>query len=109
MKNASKIQKEWNKYFKEEGIDAFMAKYPTKVDQLPERLSEMFHFDRRMYLVGEDLQESVGQLLDTLDESVDEGKVSIIKNEGGIFTGFFQNIDTPAPQGWVKLQGGGPV
>ncbi len=75
-----------------------MAKYPTKPDQLPERLSEMFHFDRRMYLVGEDLQESVGQLLDELDESTDEGKVSTIKNEGGIFIGFFQNIDTLAPQ-----------
>ena len=52
--NASKIQKEWNEYFKEKGIDAFMAKYPTEIDELPERLSEMFHFDRRMYLVGED-------------------------------------------------------
>ena len=97
LKNASKIQKEWNKYFKEKGIDAFMARYPAKIDQLPERLSEMFHFDRRMYLVGEELQELVGQLLDELHDSVDEGKVTIIKNEGGIFTGFFQNIDTPAP------------
>ena len=74
-----------------------MARYPAKIDQLPERLSEMFHFDRRMYLVGEELQELVGQLLDELHDSVDEGKVTIIKNEGGIFTGFFQNIDTPAP------------
>ena len=96
LKDASNIQKEWNAYFKRKGIDAFMARYPTKTSELPERLSEMFHFDRRMYLVGEDLQESVDRMLDKLDKSADEGKVSIIKNEGGILIGFFQKTDIPA-------------
>jgi len=89
--NASKIQAQWNAYFKKEGIDAFMDRYKTSVENLPERLSEMFHFDRRMYLVGSDLQEAIIPLLDELDEMAqNKGKVNVILNRKGVFSGKYE-------------------
>ena len=86
--NASAIQRVWNAYFTEEGIDAFMDRYPTTIDTLPERLSEMFHFDRRLYLVGEDLQEGIVPLLDALDKSAQQAeRVELVINRGGVLHG----------------------
>ena len=86
--DASAVQKEWNAHFAGQGIDAFMDRYPTTVDQLPERLSEMFHFDRRMYLVGHELNEVIVPLLDTVTEAAaKEGKVHLIINAGGVLAG----------------------
>ncbi|MDP6575410.1 MAG: hypothetical protein QF755_02845 [Candidatus Peribacteraceae bacterium] len=101
LKDASKIQKEWNAHFKKRGIDAFMAKYPTKNSELPERLSEMFHFDRRMYLVGEDLQEGIVGLLDEVDES----RVNVVTNSDGVLVGTYQ--DAPSPLACLPVGRGG--
>ncbi len=87
--DASVLQRDWNAYFAKEGMDAFCDRYPTKEDQLPERLSEMFHFDRRGYIIGSRLQEAIFPLLDAIDSSVTDGKVNVVKNEGGVLTGFF--------------------
>ena len=80
----------WNSLFREKGIDASMDHYPTTVDQLPQRLSEMFTFDRRAYIVGDALQESVSPLLDSLDLSATKHqKVSLIINSQGILQGYY--------------------
>jgi shikimate 5-dehydrogenase len=88
--NASAIQKEWNAYFLKEGIDGFMDKYECTEANLPERLSEMYHFDRRMYIVGSALQEAICPLLDHLDASAEgEGRADTVVNKGGVLTGYF--------------------
>lgn len=87
--NSGAMRSAWHKYFTEQNIDGCLTKYPTTIETLPERLSEMFHFDRRLYIVGEDLQEAILPLLDELDESVIEGRVNVVKNKGGVFIGLW--------------------
>jgi len=93
IENSSEIRSKWNAYFEDTGIDAFIDKYPTTIETLPERLSEMFHFDRRAYVVGDNLQEAVIPLLDK-----SESKVNLIINDGGVmkgiwFEGDFEDIE----------------
>ncbi len=95
----------WNAMFTGHDIDAFMDYYPTKAGNLPERLSEMFHFDRRGYIVGKSLQEAIIPLLDRLDASASEeaplrfgssagqGSVDTVMNERGVLVGHFCNGD----------------
>jgi shikimate 5-dehydrogenase len=86
--NVSEEKRWWNARFREEGIDAFMDNYPTKADELPERLSEMFHFDRRGYIVGKALSKAIIPLLDHLDASAArEGRVDFVANTSGEMTG----------------------
>jgi len=86
----SSEKKWWNARFLKEGLDAYMDSYPTKEKEIPERLSEMFHFDRRGYIVGKPLQEAIIPLLDHLDASAEgEGRVDFVANTGGIMTGYF--------------------
>ncbi|PIR53411.1 hypothetical protein COU76_01180 [Candidatus Peregrinibacteria bacterium CG10_big_fil_rev_8_21_14_0_10_49_10] len=85
--HASALQKEWNAFFTKQGMDAFCDRYPTKEDHLPERLSEMFHFDRRAYIIGPKLQHPILPLLDVLDASAKQ-KVNMVLNRGGVLTGF---------------------
>lgn len=67
-----------------------MDKYPTTEKNLPERLSEMFHFDRRLYLVGPELGEAVIPLIDELDASAKtKGKINLILNNGGVLKGVY--------------------
>lgn len=87
--DSSAQQSFWNKKFLDEHIDAFMDHYPTKDDQIPERLSEMFHFDRRGYIVGKSLQKAIIPYLDRAEE----GSVNAVVNRGGILCGFF--ADSP--------------
>lgn len=90
LDDISTEKKWWNKRFAERGMDAFMDSYPTKEKELPERLSEMFHFDRRAYIVGKPLQEAIIPLLDRVDGSVTgEGRVDFVTNTGGVMTGYF--------------------
>ena len=93
---ASAMQREWNAYFEREGIDAFMGRYPASVKLLPERLSEMFHFDRRAYIVCLRLQKAILSLLDALDSSAaGEGRADIVINGGGVITGYFLGDGPP--------------
>lgn len=95
--NSSTIQKEWNEFFKKEGRDAYFDKYPTTISTIPERLSEMFHFDRRLYVVGDSLQAEICFSLDALDSSAQKsGKVNVILNEDGVLKGFFLKSISPA-------------
>lgn len=84
----SRILSDWNRKFENDGIDAFMDRYPTKPAELPERLSEMFHFDRRGYIIGLYLQEAIIPLLDELDPSVRD-RVDTVVNRGGVMVGYF--------------------
>ncbi|MCF7844424.1 MAG: hypothetical protein K9M03_01170 [Kiritimatiellales bacterium] len=89
--DAGKLQSKWNKFFEKEGMDAFMDKYPTNVDQLPARLSEMFHFDRRAYIVGADLQEAIIPLLDEVEkEALEQGRVEVVINKNGVMKGYIE-------------------
>jgi shikimate 5-dehydrogenase len=97
LDNTSEEMSWWNAEFKKLGMDAALSRYPTEVDTLPERLSEMFHFDRRGYIVGKGLQEAIIPLLDYIDSSVElalngsegEGTVDTVHNAGGVMTGYF--------------------
>jgi len=97
--HASKLLKEWNAFFAEEGMDATMNVYPTTRANLPERLSEMFHFDRRAYIVGNNLSKAIIPLLDRVEPEARRrprtsrgapvrGKgVGWVENEGGVLIG----------------------
>lgn len=92
--NVSRIKSDWNRRFKQKGIDAFLDSYPTTAANLPERLSEMFHFDRRGYIVGDNLQEQIVPLLDEINESVaEEEMVDTVINRDGILVGYYLHGD----------------
>lgn len=75
--------------FAREGIDASFAFYRTSVNDLPLRLSEMFHLERRGYIVAPELQKAIVPLLDSIDNSANErGVVDTVVNEGGVLVGF---------------------
>ncbi|HAI98476.1 TPA: hypothetical protein DCL30_02940 [Candidatus Peribacteria bacterium] len=90
------VLRKWNAYFRLQGMDAFMDRYPATARQLPERLSEMFHFDRRLYIVGKSLQKVILPLLDGVD-SFAKGGVDCVVNEGGILRGYWvgEGLDDP--------------
>lgn len=92
LPNASQLQAQWNRFFASHGMDAFMDKYPTTKAHIPERLSEMFHFDRRLYLVGADLQEVIVPFLDASEKK----KVDTVLNRGGVLHGKFLGTTDPA-------------
>tara|TARA_Y100000310_G_C20569890_1_gene757451 strand:+ start:590 stop:949 length:360 start_codon:yes stop_codon:yes gene_type:complete len=89
----------WNKKFYDEGIDAFMDHYPTKASELPERLSEMFHFDRRGYIVGKALQEAILPLLDRVEG---EGSVAVVANKNGICIGYSETHPENVWSIWIE-------
>lgn len=91
--DAAKILKQWNADFRKRGVDASMDSYPTTVKNLPERLSEMFHFDRRGYLVGQDLSNAIIPLLDKMDPAARRRGVTFVQNKSGVFIGRYQNWD----------------
>lgn len=87
---AAALQKEGNAYFRKANIDAFLARYPATTETLPERLSEMFHFDRRFYICAEALSSAILPLVDVVDVSADTAKkVTVIVNRNGVLTGYF--------------------
>ncbi len=85
--DASHILKEWNAAFRKKGIDASMDIYPTTEKNLPERLSEMCHFDRRGYLVGNDLSKVIIPLLDRVKPEGRRRGVRFVWNERGVLVG----------------------
>lgn len=89
---AAELERAWNAFFREQGMDAVLSRYPATQATLPERLSEMFHFDRRGYIVGLPLQKAIIPLLDAIDPAAEgEGRVDTVVNRGGVFTGYFQD------------------
>ncbi len=97
-----KAQAAWEKRFRDMGVNACMSKYPTEAANLPERLSEMFHFDRRGYLVAANLQKDILPLLDVLDASArTHGLSDTVVNCAGVLHGFFFGTDDEArAQAW---------
>lgn len=90
LPDTSECKRYFNHRFEEEDIDAFLDHYPTKPEELPERLSEMFHFDRRGYIVADALSEAIIPLLDQIDGGVGD-RVTLVMNRGGILTGYAIN------------------
>jgi shikimate 5-dehydrogenase len=85
--DAANVQKEWNRRFAEQGMDATINLYPTTKANLPERLSEMFHFDRRGYIVGKDLSRVIIPLLDEVEPAARRRGVTWVENRGGVLVG----------------------
>lgn len=104
--DSGSVLSRWNAWFAKQGIDADMQRYPTMEKTLPERLSEMFHFDRRGYIVGKSLQEAIIPYLDGLDASVrgeGSGCVDTVLNDGGLLRGYFTGNDDEKRMGlWLK-------
>ena len=64
----------------------------------PERLSEMFQFDRRLYIVGPELKEGIIPLLDCVGNSVSEREMlNVVYNDLGVLKGCFIDIDNKNP------------
>ena len=107
LKNTSEEKRYWNHRFLEEGTSAFFDHYPTKLEELPERLSEMFHFDRRGYIVGNGLQEAIIPLLDAVDAFArGDGRVSVVCNRGGILTGYLLDDREEIWRLWLAAEKG---
>jgi hypothetical protein len=67
------------------GIDGFFDFYPTFTAlDLEQRLSEMFHLERRAYLISPSLQSLVLSLLDHIISQ----PVDTVINVGGVLTGY---------------------
>jgi shikimate 5-dehydrogenase len=87
---AAELRRAWERWFREKQIDATLERYPATVANLPERLSEMFHFDRRAYIIGPALQQAIIPLLDRLDDQAEEeGSIDTVMNEGGLMVGYW--------------------
>lgn len=92
----SALQRTWNAYFEAEGIDAFLDYYPTTEDTIHERLSEMYHFDRRAYIVGSALTEAILSYVDVVHPSAEQalrqgsgqGSANLLYNRGGVVEGW---------------------
>ena len=67
-----------------------MDSYPATTANLHERLSEMYHFDRRGYIVDSSLSEAVYPLLDFCHVSkAEEGSpITLIRNDNGVLNGY---------------------
>ena len=86
----SALQRTWNAYFTTQGIDAFLDYYPTTIAKIPERLSEMYHFDRRAYIVGSALFEAISSYVDVCHSSATEqGTITILYNRNGVVEGWY--------------------
>lgn len=83
-------RKYWNALFRKQGIDAFFDWYKAStIQDLELRLAEMFHLDRRGYIIAPALQEMILPLLDQIDPSAAEkGSVDTVVNENGVLVGF---------------------
>ncbi len=87
---SSKILREWNRMLREESIDGSMDRYPCTALTLPERLSEMLHFDRRGYIIIPALHQPILPLMDILDASAQKrGAVDTVVNDGGVLKGYW--------------------
>ena len=54
------------------------------------RLAEMFHLDRRGYIIAPALQKMILPLLDQIDSSAAEkGSVDTVVNKGGVLVGYW--------------------
>jgi len=99
----SAILKEWNAAFRTRGVDVSIDVYPTTEQNLPERLSEMFHFDRRGYIVGKDLSKAIIPLLDRVEPAARRRGVTYIENRQGMLVGRHRKKD---PEGQKRRQSG---
>lgn len=89
VRDGSKLQSAWNAWLEQHDIDGFADRYPTSVDMIPERLSEMFHFDRKLYVIAPDLRREVATYLDRFDHD----EPDVIVNERGVLHGVRIGID----------------
>ncbi|MDD5041663.1 MAG: hypothetical protein PHX87_04640 [Candidatus Peribacteraceae bacterium] len=101
--DASAILREWNAAFRKMGMDASMDVYPTTAENLPERLSEMFHFDRRGYVVGENLSKKIIPLLDRITSAARRRGVTFVWNEKGVLKGVQRKKDPGNARGPLGL------
>lgn len=91
---SSAILRKWNGFLRESDIDGSMDRYPCTEAMIPERLSEMLHFDRRGYIVSASLQIPVAAFMDRLDASAQKcNAVDTVVNDGGVLIGYWTDGD----------------
>jgi len=78
------LLRSWNAYLRTAGFDACMVRYTATEDSLLERLSEMFHYDRRLYVLAPDLRASIIPFLDRCELHC---LPAVIVNDGGVLCG----------------------
>ncbi len=94
LPDSGTVLSEWNRYMRAAGMDGSMDRYPCTEKTIPERLSQMMHFDRRGYIVAPFLQKALISFMDALDVSAKEKQiVDTIVNNGGILTGYWFDGD----------------
>lgn len=91
----SALQRAWNAYFATKKIDAFLDYYPTTEATIPERLSEMYHFDRRAYIIGPDVSDAIRVYVDVFPQEKQtaaglrvEERINFLCNRDGVFEGW---------------------
>lgn len=90
-----------------------MDSYPTKENEIPERLSEMFHFDRRGYIVGKPLQKAIIPYLDRVAGQptprlrlAGKGSVGFVVNDDGVLVGYPELSDEEMWSLWLAVEEG---
>lgn len=79
----------WNALLRERHIDGFFDFYRTvTIGDLELRLSEMFRLGRVGYIVHPSLSRQAIPLMDHTDRGVAERGVRVVKNAGGVLTGY---------------------
>ncbi len=84
-------RKLWNQAFSHGKNSAFFDCYRTKtIADLELRLSEMFHLERRGYVIADDFSVTIIPLLDIIDASAkNAGRVDTVVNRGGVLSGAY--------------------
>jgi shikimate 5-dehydrogenase len=98
VENLSSIRSAFDGFINKQQLDVSFDYYTTKPEELHERLSEMFHHDRRGYLLAEDLQTAIVPLL---DEQRSE-KVNVILNDNGTMIGLWLDLPFDEPENVVE-------
>jgi shikimate 5-dehydrogenase len=89
VENLSSIRSHFDLFINKQQLDVSFDYYQTKPSELHERLSEMWHHDRRGYLLAEQLQQAIIPLLDECKYE----RVNVIVNNKGRMIGAWLDID----------------
>jgi len=93
IENLSSVRSAFDKFINNNELDVSFDYYATKPGELHERLSEMWHHDRRGYVLADDLQAAIIPLLDTIEGD----KVNVIVNDNGTIIGKWLPLDFNNP------------
>jgi hypothetical protein len=91
----------WNHYFLAHNMPCSMHKYPTVPSAIVERLSEMFTYERALYIISVPLQSSIAAACDRVDTT---DLPNMVINIRGVLCATFCPVsltDTAACLEWI--------